>query len=169
MTDSPLFIDATFFLGMHDSDESLRSLSLGYFTSHLSQRPCMNYEQIGICDAVIWLQSREIQDCYYPFMDRLHSDMAIQRRGYAYDEIRLALTHPELKKLTPNRALLAGQVLHTDGRLATHDAALAGLKCLHGRLWRMDVTQASSRFPEPLQTLYEASRPFVQIEMRPAV
>lgn len=168
MIDNPLFIDATFFLGMHDGDESVRRLSLGYFTTNLSQRPRMNYEQIGICDAVIWLQSREVQDCYYPFMDRLHSDMAIQRWGYSYDEIRLALAHSELKGLTPERALLVGQVLHNDGRLATHDPALVELNCLHGRIWRMDISQASPRFPVPLQTLYEASRLFIQTEIKPS-
>ncbi|EPX9597153.1 DUF6190 family protein [Pseudomonas aeruginosa] len=165
MTDSPLYIDATFFLGMHDSDEARRLQSLAYFTHNLSAQPRMNYEQIGICDAVIWLQGREIQDHYYPFMDRLHSDMSIQRQGYAYDEIHLALTHPDLKGLAPERALLVGQVLHNNSRLATHDTALMALPCLQGRLWRKEAEQLLLRFPEPLHTLYEASSVFIHIAM----
>ncbi|VFR23826.1 hypothetical protein ANDA3_1226 [plant metagenome] len=167
MTDRPLFLDASFFLGMHDSDESHRQQSLAYFTRHLSSQPRMNYEQIGICDAVIWQQDRKTQDRYYPFMDRLHSDMAIQRHGYAYDEIRLALQHPELQTLAPEQALLAGQVLHHQGWLATHDATLAALPCLQGRLWRAQTPLPASRFPEPLQALYEASRAFIHLAERP--
>ncbi|QHF44070.1 hypothetical protein PspS35_09760 [Pseudomonas sp. S35] len=160
MTDSPLFIDASFFLGMHDSDELRRRRSLTYFTRHLAARPRMNYEQIGICDAVIWLQSREAQDLYYPFMDRLHSDMAIQREGYRYDEIQLALSHRELNALAPEQALLVAQVLQSQGWLATHDPVLAALQCLQGRLWQAGDTLQQPHFPDGLQTLYEASRAF---------
>ena len=102
-------------------------------------------------------------------MDLLHSDMAIQRKGYTYDEIDLALAHRELKTLPPEQALLVGQVLHSQGRLATHDAVLAGLQCLRGRLWQAEVAQEPPRFSDTLQTLYEASRAFIYIGMEPSL
>lgn len=72
-------VDATVFLGMHHRDDELRRRSLGLFCSFFTRKVRMNYEQVGICDAVIWQQSREVQDLYYPFMDRLHTDMKILR------------------------------------------------------------------------------------------
>lgn len=161
MSDLPLFIDASFFLGMHDGDEARRRRSLAYFTRHLSSKPRMNYEQIGICDAVIWTKSRAVQDLYYPFMDRLHSDMPILRSGYSYDEIKLALSHPELNKLPPEQAIQAAQVLHNQGKLATHDPVLLGLDCLHGKLWSPDGDDRPGSFTEELQALYVASHAFV--------
>lgn len=161
MSDTTLFIDASFFLGMHDGDEARRLRSLGYFTGNLSARPRMNYEQIGICDAVIWTKDRVVQDLYYPFMDRLHSDMPILRSGYSYDEINLALSHPELKRLPPEQAIQAAQVIHNRGKLATHDPVLLGLDCLHGRLWSPVDDGRPATFTEELQTLYVASRAFV--------
>lgn len=161
MSDIPLFIDASFFLGMHDGDETRRLQSLAYFTRNLSGKPRMNYEQIGICDAVIWTKRRVVQDLYYPFMDRLHSDMAILRSGYTYDEIHLALSHPELNKLPPEQAIQAAQVLHNQGELATHDPVLLGLDCLHRRLWRPVDDGRPATFTEELQALYVASQVFV--------
>jgi len=161
MSDTPLFIDATFFLGMHDGNQARRLRSLGYFTRNLSSKPRMNYEQIGICDAVIWTKSRVVQDLYYPFMDRLHSDMPILRSGYTHDEINLALSHPELKNLPPEQAIQAAQVLHNQGKLATHDPVLRGLDCLHGRLWSPVDDGRPATFTEELQALYVASQAFV--------
>ncbi|HDR9277415.1 TPA: hypothetical protein QDB24_005555 [Burkholderia vietnamiensis] len=162
MTRPPLFIDASFFLGMHDGNEFRRLKSLSYFSRNLSAQPRMNYEQIGICDAVIWTQRREVQDLYYPFMDRLHTDMAIQRSGYTYHEIDTALSDPELRSLTPERALLAAQVLHSQGSLATHDPVLLKLDCLRGRIWIAPADDDSPvSFPPELQALYDASRAFI--------
>ncbi|WP_246288261.1 DUF6190 family protein [Achromobacter pestifer] len=156
-----MFIDASFFLGMHDRDETRRLRSLSYFTRNFSSQPRMNFEQIGICDAVIWAQSRQVQDLYYPFMDRLHSDMAIQRSGYTYDDINAALSHPHLKQMDPEQALLVGQLFRRGGQLATHDPVLRTLDCLQGRLWRDDQDAAPVSFPSELQELYDASRAFV--------
>ncbi len=161
MSGRPLFIDASFFLSMHAANETHRRRSVTYFAGSLSARPRMNFEQIGICDAVIWKESRHVQDLYYPFMDRLHTDMAIDRGGYGYDDIEAALSHPELKDLTPERAFLVGQVLRNDGRLASHDPVLLPLDCLRGRHWDEDEREQVATFPGELQTLYEASRAFV--------
>lgn len=161
MNAGTLFIDAGFFLGMHDDDPSRRVKSLAYFARHFSSKPRMNYEQIGICDAVIWKLDRRTQDLYYPFMDRLHSDMAIERSGYCRDEIELALSRDELQHLSPEQAMLVAQVLHNDGRIATHDETLIGLPCLQGKLWDARETGEADPFPEELQALYEVSRAFV--------
>ena len=168
MTRPPLFIDASFFLGMHDGNERHRLKSLAYFSRHLSGQPRMNYEQIGICDAVIWTQRREVQDLYYPFMDRLHTDMAIQRSGYTYHEIDTALSDPHLRALTPEHALLAAQVLRSQGSLATHDPVLLGLDCLQGRIWTAPPGDDQPvAFPPELQALYEASRAFIHHDEEP--
>jgi hypothetical protein len=121
----------------------------------------MNFEQVGICDAVIWRQRREVQDAYYPFMDRLHSDMQIVREGYQMRELDLALGHPELKSLRPEQALLAAQVIAREGVLATHDPALHRLPCLRSRTWDFASAHQDAVFPEDLQALYEMSRAFV--------
>lgn len=161
MADQPHFVDATVFLGMHHRDDAVRDRSLAYFRDRYVAEVWMNYEQIGICDAVIWRQRREVQDLYYPFMDRLHSDMQIVRLGYRRPELELALGNPELRDLAPEQALLAGQVLARGGLLATHDAALRALPCLRDRLWDFAAGGRTADFPAELQALYEVSRVFV--------
>lgn len=161
MLDVVLFIDATAFMGMHDRDDDVRRRSLGLFRSMFAERVWMNFEQVGICDAVIWRQSREVQDLYYPFMDRLHSEMQIVREGYAVGELELAVGHHELQGLKPEQALLAAQVLARDGVLASHDPVLCGLRCLQSRLWDFEAAPAHAGFTQELEALYETSRAFV--------
>jgi predicted nucleic acid-binding protein len=159
MRDRVPLVDASVFLGMHHRDDAIRQRSLAFFCSHYERRVWMSYEQVGICDAVIWRQHRAIQDRYYPFMDRLHSDMAIVREGYRAEELGLAAEHPELRGLRTEQALLAAQVLARDGVLVSHDAALRGVPCLRARLWEFAPSPAA--FPAELQGLYEESRVFV--------
>lgn len=161
MDDRPAFVDATVFLGMHHCDEQLRRRSLAFFRGHYARRAWMNLEQIGICDAVIWRQRREVQDLYYPFMDRLHSDMQIVREGYRRCELEIALGHPDLRGLRPEQALLAAQALDRDGVLVTHDAALHRLPCLRSHLSDFESPHPDAAFPAALQALYETSRAFV--------
>lgn len=154
-------VDASVFLGMHHHDDVIRQRSLAFFRSHYAHRVAMSYEQIGICDAVIWRQHREIQDQYYPFMDRLHTDMQIVREGYRVEELDLALGHPDLRGLQPEQALLAAQVLARDAVLVSHDPALRKAPCLRSRLWEFAPAASDARFPVELQALYEKSRVFV--------
>jgi hypothetical protein len=155
------FVDASVFLGMHHRDPDIRRCSLGFFRGHYHHRVWMNFEQIGICDAIIWRQRRTVQDAYYPFMDRLHSDMQIVREGYQMQELELALGHPELKILRPEQALLAAQVIACDGVLVTHDPVLHRVPCLSSRLWNFTSARPAPGFPADLQALYEASCVFV--------
>ena len=161
MAERPSFVDATVFLGMHHQDPLIRQLSLRFFRGHYSHQVSMNFEQVGICDAVIWQQRREVQDAYYPFMDRLHSDMQIMREGYHTRELEHALGHPELKILRPEQALLAAQVLAREGMLVTHDPALCRLPCLRSQRWDFASAQPDATFPADLQALYETSCAFV--------
>lgn len=154
-------VDATVFLGMHHRDAVLRQRSLGLFCSLFSAAVRMNYEQVGICDAVIWQQSRQVQDLYYPFMDRLHTDMQIQREGYERAALELALGHPELQALRPEQALQAAEVMARGGALATHDPELQRLACLRGHLWEFPASAAPAVFPGELQALYETSQIFI--------
>jgi hypothetical protein len=154
-------VDATVFLGMHHRDDLIRQRSLGFFRSYFDGQVRMNYEQVGICDAVIWQQSREIQDLYYPFMDRLHSDMKIVREGYSKRELELVVSHPELGGLRPEQALLAAQVLAREGVLATHDPGLRRLACVQSQLWDFESAAPHAAFPPEMQALYETSRAFV--------
>lgn len=156
------FIDASVFLGMHHEDAAIRQRSLAFFHAYYQARARMNFEQVGICDAIIWRQPRAVQDLYYPFMDLLHSDMQILREGYAFTELRWALDDPALRHLHPEQALLVAQVLLSrEARLYTHDAALLSLPCLEAQLGDFDDLPAHGIFPPELQDLYQASRAFI--------
>ena len=161
MRERTIFVDASVFLGMHHRNKAVRQDSLAFFCQQYAATVTMNYEQVGICDAVIWRQSRAVQDHYYPFMDRLHTDMAIARAGYSFHEISTAVNDPRLRHLLPEQALLASQVLCGAGVLATHDAALRSLPCLAGQLWTFEAADTLLCFPPELQCLYEASKVFV--------
>jgi hypothetical protein len=155
------FIDASVFLGMHHQDGLIRQRSLGFFRSYFTGQVRMNFEQVGICDAVIWRQRREVQDLYYPFMDRLHSDMQIVREGYSARELNLAVSHRELQGLRPEQGLLAAQVLAHEGVLVTHDPVLRRLPCVQPHLWDFESSRSHAAFPRELQALYETSCAFV--------
>lgn len=155
------FIDASVFLGMHHRNPEIRRRSLRFFQGQYDTPVGMNFEQVGICDAVIWRQSRAVQDAYYPFMDRLHSDMQIVREGYQMHELEFALGNPDLKSLMPEQALLAAQVIARDGVLATHDPVLHRLAGLRSRLWDFESVAPEAAFPADLQALYQTSCVFV--------
>lgn len=161
MNDPNPHIDATAFMGMHHADARVRRLSLGFFRSQVRRPVLMNFEQIGICDAMVWRQARDVQDAYYPFMDLLHSQMPIQRGGYTDRVLRLASTEPALRSLRTHRALLAAQVLCSERPLLTHDPALRSLPCLQPLLLSFDSFDPQARFDSPLESLYELSRKLI--------
>ena len=158
MAKSMPMIDATVFLGMHHEDERIRQDSLTFFRAHFQQGARMNFEQVGICDAVIWRQPREVQDAYYPFMDVLHSEMKIKREGYSFHEIEFAARDLRRHGLYPHQALLVAQVLNDGGVLYTHDPALRTLSCLHGLLGDFSRLDTGTAFPDALEALYQPSR-----------
>ena len=76
------FIDSTIFMGMHSVDEKIRIACKNFFIDHLKKTIFMSLESVGKCDDIVWHFDRETQDIYYPFMDRLHTVMDIQRIPY---------------------------------------------------------------------------------------
>lgn len=164
MTDLLPFVDASLFLGMHHENNRLRHRAVLFFANHYQGAVRMNFEQVGLCDAIIWQQPRDIQDAYYPFMDRLHSDMAILREGYSPRELLLYARDRQLAGLRPDQAMLAAQVICAGGQLFTLDPALLALKALAGHLGDFSALDAAAAFPPTLQTLYGQSRVYLHTQ-----
>jgi hypothetical protein len=154
-------IDATVFMGMHHADAGVREKSLGFFSHFYQQSVLMNFGQIGICDAIVWSKSRELQDVYYPFMDVLHTDMSIRREGYSQSVLQRASAEQALEGLSVEKKLMVAQVLEHDLALYTHDPELLRLPALQPYLQAFEFSRASPDFPETLQHLYETSRAMV--------
>ena len=157
-TEKTIFVDATYFLGMHDIDGDRRQRSVDFFSANLNRELYMNLEQVGLCDHVIWQRNREEQDAYYPFMDNLHTLANIQRLGYRREELRCALTLPELTGLTLQQACTLAQVIIRKGILYTHDPGILD----HSPVgpWLAGAGSAHSDtpvFPEFLESLYRSS------------
>ena len=104
------FVDADVFMGMHHEDAAVRRGCKAFFVRHLNDRVTMSLEQVGRCDDLVWRCPRALQDAYYPFMDRLHTDMAIHRVGYTKQDTDRAWRDPALEGFPPQRRLVLGQV-----------------------------------------------------------
>lgn len=150
-------IDATVFMGMHHTDAAIRNQSLNFFTERFSDQVSMSFSQIGICDAIIWKKARELQDVYYPFMDVLHSEMAIQRGGYSDRVIEMAASSAELSGLAPEKRLQAAQVLESEVPFYTHDRGFHQCIALRPFLASFRETAVPGSFHGALQALYQAS------------
>lgn len=158
---SPMpIIDASLFLGMHHRDQSIRMRSLNFFQAHYSSGVRMNFEQIGICDSVIWQQPRQTQDDYYPFMDVLHTRMTFARQGYDTRQLVTASSDDRLAHLRVEQKLLVAQVLANNVKLYTHDLTLRRLPCLADHLGSLDGSPVVQRFPDDLEDLYQRSKSF---------
>ena len=125
-----LYIDSSAVLGMHSGDDKMRRESVNFFVTHFNSTIYMSLEQVGYCDDVIWRFPRSLQDQYYPFMDRLHTEMDIRRVPYTYKDLSKAMHDEELSALNTSRALIAAQVLNNDAVLYTHDSVLLSLEAL---------------------------------------
>ncbi|WP_122220714.1 DUF6190 family protein [Pseudomonas syringae group genomosp. 3] len=158
MSDARLpMIDATVFMGLHHADPGVRDKSLGFFSRFYESSVQMNFAQIGMCDAIIWKKSRALQDVYYPFMDVLHTDMAIQRRGYSEQVLQRAANDTLFKDLSAEKKLLAAQVLEQELPFYTHDLELLRLQVLQPFLQPFKSAGSQHAFPEALQRLYTES------------
>lgn len=97
------FIDATAFMGMHSEDDAVRVAAKAFFADRLAAGDAgavvMSWEQVGRCDDLVWGYERGVQDEYYPFMDVLHTDLAVDRVPYTEDDVRRAFTEPALDGL----------------------------------------------------------------------
>jgi hypothetical protein len=152
-----IFIDSSLFLGMNSVIENVRQVSAGFIAAHFGQTIYMSLEQVGYCDDIIWRFPRALQDQYYPFMDRLHTEMEIKRIPYTFNDINGVLAHKELRSLALPRALIAAQVLNHDGMLYTHDNELLSLEVLVSNIGRFDA-DGEVEFDPPLNNYYEMSQ-----------
>ncbi|MFH8626106.1 DUF6190 family protein [Streptomyces vietnamensis] len=153
-----VFVDATLFMGMHSEDDAVRTAAKSFFAARLAAgdagRVVMNWEQVGRCDDLVWGYERKVQDEYYPFMDVLHTDLAIDRVPYDEDDLRRAFTTPALEGLPTHERLLLAQVIGRGGALHTASPRLLG---------RADLpvvplgTGAEAAFPAYLEDLYRRS------------
>tara|TARA_Y100000034_G_scaffold136940_1_gene217405 strand:+ start:2055 stop:2531 length:477 start_codon:yes stop_codon:yes gene_type:complete len=146
------YIDASVFLGMHNTDEKTRIACKNYFVTRLSYQVGMSLEQVGKCDGVIWQYSREEQDAYYPFMDNLHTIMDIQRVGYNEKDIQEATTNPSLQDLSISDRLTAGMVIARGAELYSVNPKLVGKDYL-----RSPEAGKELSFPQALEKLYQQS------------
>ncbi|MEV4941705.1 DUF6190 family protein [Streptomyces zaomyceticus] len=161
------FIDATAFMGMHSEDETVRVAAKAFFAGRLAAGDAggvvMSWEQVGRCDDLVWGYGREVQDAYYPFMDVLHTDLAVDRVGYGEDDVRRAFTTPGLDALPAHERLLIAQVVGRGGTLYTASprlTATAGLPVVPlTPLASGDAPApgAEPSFPAYLEDLYQRS------------
>ena len=153
---SPIFIDAYFFLGMHDSNPERRTQSLGFFTQDHPPILCMSLEQVGLCDEIIWRHSRQEQDAYYPFMDNLHSMLPIRRISYCRADLARTLRDQRLRHLPLTQACTVSQVINHRGKLYTHDPLLLDDAAVQP--WIAPAPQQPPQgFDAPLDALYQHS------------
>jgi hypothetical protein len=121
------FVDATIFMGMQSVDRSLRIACKNYFVDRYYQTIAMSDEQAGKCDRIVWQYPREVQDIYYPFMDRLRTDMKIQGLPYESEDVAIALHDKRLDGLTTSQKLTLGMTIARKGKLYTIDKVLLEL------------------------------------------
>ncbi|MDH6122390.1 DUF6190 family protein [Kitasatospora sp. GAS204B] len=151
------YVDATLFMGMNSTDEYTRAVCRTFFATRLGGRVMMSLEQVGRCDDLVWQFPREVQDAYYPFMDYLHTVMAIVRLGYEQDDLRSAPEAARYPRLATHERLLLGMVIHRGGLLRSVSARLTG------RSRQPDLPVAAPdpgpelAFPQPLEELYQRS------------
>ena|SRR3989338_6264099 len=123
------YIDASVFLGMHSKDEETRVACKNYFVERLDDKVGMSLEQVGKCDDVIWNgYTDEEQAVYYPFMDRLHTLMSIERISYNHEDIDAATFNQHLHGLDISDRLTMGMVVARRGILYTINPTLVNLK-----------------------------------------
>jgi len=152
-----VFIDSTTFLGMHSDDERIRVESVNFFSSRFNSSLYMSAEQVGICDEIVWSYTREIQDLYYPFMDRIHTEMDINRVSYSYQDINLVIDDDNLNRLSTSKALLMAQVINNDGVIYTHDHNLLNNEIFSKYIGTFDSYQYL-RFKSSLSESYSVSK-----------
>jgi uncharacterized protein DUF6190 len=148
------FVDASLFMGMHADDDAVRRACKGFFVERLAASVVMSLEQVGACDALVWRYSRAEQDDYYPFMDALHTDMAIHRVGYDERDLATAMDTGALAGLCLTDRLTLGMVLSREGELVTVNPRLLERDDLPVRPPR---AAGETRFPAGLERLYERS------------
>jgi len=143
------FIDATIFMGMHSLDEKIRIACKIFFIERLEKTIFMSLENVGKCDDVVWGFDRITQDDYYPFMDRLHTVMDIQR--IPYNQNTLERRKP-FHNLSVFQQLTLAQA--NDEKLYTFDNHLLKLELNFIAIPEIDDEK---EFPKELEQYYQKS------------
>jgi len=144
------FIDASIFMGMHSKDEGTRITCKNFFIEHLDQVIYMSLENVGKCDDIVWQFDRETQDLYYPFMDRLHTVMDIQRVEYTQSDLDFK---PHDKGLSTLQELTCSQAVND--KLLTLDKDLLALNLSH--IKAPETHNNEKTFPGDLEDFYKDS------------
>ena len=156
MKNKNLFIDTSAFMCMHCSDKTKAKQAVGFFSNKFNDTLHMSLEQVGMCDDVVWSYARDVQNAYYPFMDRLHSEMNIVRIPYTRADVEFALTDPTFEGVRLFHALVLAQVVNHQGHLYTANSFLLNdsrFNSIVSPVYEND----SSTFGEVMQTFYERS------------
>jgi hypothetical protein len=156
------FVDASVFLGMQSVDEAVRIACKNYFVDRFSQSIGMSDDQAGKCDRIIWQYSRELQDLYYPFMDRLRTDMDLQSIEYEVEDVTVALSDRRLADLRMSQKLTLGMAIARSGKLYTVDKKLHQLNSTLSQTEQLPIDYpengSEKSFPDKiLEECYERS------------
>jgi hypothetical protein len=147
-----IFIDATMFLGMHSQNEQRRIATKNFFVTNYSKTIYMTLEDVGLCDDEVWQHERDIQDAYYPFMDRIHTLMQIERIPYATSNF----TGDSKSELSLSEQLLCSTLENYDATLYTLNKNLLSLG--DDRISALDTKiQNEIEFEPVLESCYKKS------------
>ncbi|KOV84130.1 DUF6190 family protein [Nocardia sp. NRRL S-836] len=152
-------IDASLFMGMHSTDDTVRGRCKSFFAQRLTGRVSMSLEHVGFCDNLVWSYPRAEQDAYYPFMDVLHTDMRIDRIGYEETDLKFALDTAWPPDLPWHERLLLAMATRLGAVVHTASSRLTGRTDLPAAVVSVLNTAQDSAvdFPEPLERLYADS------------
>jgi len=155
-------IDATVFLGLHSKNEAQRIATKNFFVNNLASEMFITYEQIAICDTVIWSFNHEIQSRYYPFMDHLHTVVPFKRIAYS----RLTFTLlPKESQFNFTDLLTYASSVEYQYRLFTWNQRLLQSKTM--KCEEMNVLEMNNEllFPTEIELLYQQSLIF-RVDLR---
>lgn len=150
------YVDASVFLGMHNIDDKIRIACKNYFVQRLKTNKTigMSLEQMGKCTDTIWHCSELEQGQYYPFMDKLNTELKIRQSSYNEKDIQMSETSHMLKDLRIIDRLKVGMVLNRGGVIYTVNPYLLTRK---GLPIKTPGFGKELSFPIELEQLYQTS------------
>ena len=150
------YVDASSFLGMHHVEDKVRIACKNFFVKKLEQNASigLSLEQMGKCTDIIWHCSEEEQKQYYPFMDKLNTELKIVQMNYTEKDIHTSETNNKLKDLRIIDRLKIGMVINRGGNLITINPFLLTQKHLpiKGPKYGKEL-----KFSKKLEDLYQKS------------
>lgn len=150
------YVDASVFLGIHNIDDKIRIACKNYFVQKLKNNETigMSFEQMGKCTDIIWHCSELEQGKYYPFMDKLNTELKIRQSSYNEKDIQMSETNHILKDLRIIDRLKIGMVINRGGVIYTVNPYLLTRK---GLPIKTPEYGKELSFPTDLEKLYQTS------------